>query len=109
MCHRLTTSKTEWDRPIIWICHDIGGSIVKQVHNPLHTPFPLCERAIAIGDAWYEVPQLTDTNLFKALMNAILLQPETEPDDDSYVDLSRLRDVYRSIPVFSSTMVCCLF
>jgi hypothetical protein len=23
--------KTETDRPIIWVCHDIGGTIVKEV------------------------------------------------------------------------------
>ncbi|OBS26147.1 hypothetical protein FPOA_00090 [Fusarium poae] len=27
---------TETDRPIIWACHDIGGTIVKQIKNLLH-------------------------------------------------------------------------
>lgn len=29
--------ETECDRPIIWICHDIGASILKQVRNTDHT------------------------------------------------------------------------
>lgn len=41
-------------------------------------------------------------------MNAILLQPETEPGDDPDVDMERLRNIYRKIPLLSTTMVCFL-
>lgn len=47
----------------------------------------------------------TDANLSKALINAILLQPDLKPSDDIDVDVDRLRATYRRIPVLSSMMV----
>ncbi|ROW04700.1 hypothetical protein VMCG_04793 [Cytospora schulzeri] len=40
----------------------------------------------------------------EALINAILLQPEIKPDDDPDVGMDKLHDIYRKIPVLSSTM-----
>lgn len=41
-------------------------------------------------------------------MNAILLQPSVKDDDDEDVSIDKLRDVYRKIPILSSTMVSSL-
>lgn len=41
--------QTETDRPIIWICHDLGGTIVKEVGTPLplFLPFANANRLCA--------------------------------------------------------------
>lgn len=34
----ILSEQTEVDRPILWLCHDIGGIIAKQVHTSATEP-----------------------------------------------------------------------